>query len=86
MNGKIPRAIRLPDKGYDVSRCPKCGARMRVADSDTDPARGWRKRWRRCRTCKKTYPTIELFMLPGRTGKLRPAGVVLKIKEEESEE
>lgn len=85
MSGKIPRAARLPDEGYDARICPVCGDRMITRHGGTDPARGWTKRWRRCRTCKKTYPTIELFMLPGHTGKLRPAGVVLKLNEEESD-
>ena len=86
MSGKIPRAARLPDEGYDARFCPVCGARMVTRHGCADPARGWHKRFRRCRQCKKTYPTIELFMLPGRTGKLRPAGVVLKLNEEENEE
>ena len=86
MSGKIPRAVRLPDAGYDARFCPVCGEKMISKHAETDPARGWYKRFRFCWNCRKTYPSIELFMLPGRTGKLRPAGVVLKIKEEESEE
>jgi len=85
MSGKITQAVKLPDEGYDARFCPRCGARMITRHGQTDPARGWHKRYRLCRACKKTYSTIEVFMLPGRPGKLRPAGVVLKINEEESE-
>ena len=86
MSGKIPRVIRLPDEGYDARFCPACGEKMITYHGQADPARGWHKRYRQCRKCGKRYSTIELFMLPGRTGKLRPAGAVLKLNEEESEE
>ena len=40
MSGKIPRAARLPDEGYDARICPVCGDRMITRHGGTDPARG----------------------------------------------
>ena len=80
------RRVRLPDCGYDPRWCPRCGGRMISIHPDQDPARGWYKRWRKCKHCGRTITTIELIMLPGRTGKLRPAYVALDMNEEETHE
>lgn len=72
----------LPYIGYDARLCPECGDLMEVVQNIVDPARGWYKRWRKCAGCGKTVTTIELIMLPGKTGKLWPAQVVVEMKEE----
>lgn len=76
------QTVALPNEGYDPRWCPDCAGRMISAHNVVDPARGWYKRWRKCAECGKTVATIELIMLPGKTGKLRPAQVVLEMEDE----
>lgn len=74
--------VELPGEGYDIRFCPVCGGKTGCVDSNADPARGWFKRYRKCRECGKTTTTVELIMLPGKSGKLRPAHVVLGLEDE----
>lgn len=66
------KGVRLPERGYDASRCARCGAKSQVTESRPNARAGRLLRRRVCSACGHRWITAELTVRPGR--QLAPIG------------